>query len=66
MISVFGSDIGDQEIEAAVECLRSQWLGFGKKVDDFEIRLDLLAWISLLLLTKTCYYSNFGTFLGCY
>ena len=36
MISVFGSDIGDQEIEAAVECLRSQWLGFGKKVDDFE------------------------------
>jgi|TARA_Y100000766_G_scaffold285361_1_gene308201 aminotransferase len=36
MISVFGSDIGDQEIEAAVECLKSQWLGFGKKVDDFE------------------------------
>jgi len=36
MISVFGSDIGDQEIEAAVECLQSQWVGFGKKVDDFE------------------------------
>ena len=36
MISVFGSDIGDQEIESAVECLRSQWLGFGKNVDKFE------------------------------
>jgi dTDP-4-amino-4,6-dideoxygalactose transaminase len=36
MISVFGSDIDNQEIEAAVKCLRSQWLGFGKSVNEFE------------------------------
>jgi aminotransferase len=36
MISVFGSDIGDREIEAVVACLRSQWLGFGRAVEDFE------------------------------
>ena len=43
-----------------------------EKVDDFGIRFDLLAWIRygvctyLLLLTKTCYNLNFGTFWGCY
>ena len=36
MISVFGSDIDDLEIEAVVKCLRSQWLGFGKDVEKFE------------------------------
>lgn len=36
MISVFGSDIGDREIAAVVECMRSQWLGFGAQVDRFE------------------------------
>ena len=36
MISVFGSDIGEREIEAVSKCMRSQWLGFGKQVDLFE------------------------------
>ena len=36
MISVFGSDIGEQEIAAVVECMRSQWLGFGESVARFE------------------------------
>ena len=36
MISVFGSDIGDAEIEAVGRCMRSQWLGFGNEVARFE------------------------------
>lgn len=36
MISVFGSAIEDDEIEAVVQVMRSQWLGLGKKVDEFE------------------------------
>lgn len=36
MISVFGSDIGDDEIFRATEVMRSQWLGFGSKVEQFE------------------------------
>lgn len=36
MISVFGSDVGEREIEAVVECMRSQWLGFGGLVERFE------------------------------
>jgi dTDP-4-amino-4,6-dideoxygalactose transaminase len=36
MISVFGSDVGDAEIEAASSCMRSQWLGFGREVARFE------------------------------
>jgi dTDP-4-amino-4,6-dideoxygalactose transaminase len=36
MISVFGSDLGEEEIAAVAECMRSQWIGFGKKVEAFE------------------------------
>jgi aminotransferase len=36
MISVFGSDVGEREIAAVVECMRSQWLGFGGIVERFE------------------------------
>jgi dTDP-4-amino-4,6-dideoxygalactose transaminase len=36
MISVFGSFIGEEEIEAVASCMRSQWLGFGKCVEEFE------------------------------
>lgn len=36
MISVFGSDISEREIEAVATCMRSQWLGFGNLVDSFE------------------------------
>lgn len=36
MISVFGSMIGDHEIDNVVKCMQSQWLGFGSKVTEFE------------------------------
>lgn len=36
MISVFGSMVGDEEITLVNECMRSQWMGFGKNVDLFE------------------------------
>lgn len=36
MISVFGSLVGDEEISNVVECMKSQWMGFGKNVELFE------------------------------
>jgi len=36
MISVFGSFIGEEEIENVSACMRSQWMGFGKNVELFE------------------------------
>lgn len=36
MISVFGSDIGEREIEAVAAVMRSQWVGFGRGVERFE------------------------------
>lgn len=36
MISVFGSLVGDQEITNVIDCMKSQWMGFGKNVDEFE------------------------------
>jgi len=36
MISVFGSMVGDEEIANVVSCMKSQWMGFGKLVDQFE------------------------------
>lgn len=36
MISVFGSLVGDREINNVVDIMRSQWMGFGKNVDFFE------------------------------
>lgn len=36
MISVFGSLVGDDEIQQVATCMRSQWMGFGKNVDLFE------------------------------
>jgi aminotransferase len=36
MISVFGSMVGEEEIEKVAECMRSQWMGFGKNVEAFE------------------------------
>ena len=36
MISVFGSDVGPEEIKAVTEVMESQWLGCGKKVAEFE------------------------------
>ncbi len=36
MISVFGSSVGEEEIANVVDCMRSQWLGFGKNIDIFE------------------------------
>lgn len=36
MISVFGSNMGEAEVEAAARTIRSQWLGIGKQVAAFE------------------------------
>ena len=36
MISVFGSLIGQEEISAVASTMQSQWMGFGKKVGEFE------------------------------
>jgi dTDP-4-amino-4,6-dideoxygalactose transaminase len=36
MITVFGSHVGSKEIQNVVECMESQWMGFGKQVDLFE------------------------------
>ncbi len=36
MITVFGSLVGDEEIYNVSNCMRSQWMGFGKHVDAFE------------------------------
>lgn len=36
MISVFGSLIEDKDITNVVNCMKSQWLGFGKHVTEFE------------------------------
>ena len=39
MISVFGSHVDKEEIENLSEVIKSQWMGFGKKVDEFEQQL---------------------------
>ncbi|MBK8809917.1 MAG: DegT/DnrJ/EryC1/StrS family aminotransferase [Acidobacteria bacterium] len=36
MISVFGSKVGEEEIANVAAVLESQWMGFGKKVNEFE------------------------------
>ena len=36
MISVFGSLVGDEEIANVTACMKSQWMGFGKQVEQFE------------------------------
>ncbi|MFZ2360450.1 MAG: DegT/DnrJ/EryC1/StrS family aminotransferase [Anaerolineae bacterium] len=36
MISVFGSLVGDEEVDRVAACMRSQWMGFGKNVEIFE------------------------------
>ena len=40
MISVFGSKIGQKEIDNVVECMNSQWMGFGKNVEKFEFEFQ--------------------------
>jgi dTDP-4-amino-4,6-dideoxygalactose transaminase len=36
MITVFGSFVGEEEIENVSKCMRNQWMGFGKNVEIFE------------------------------
>ncbi len=36
MITVFGSKIGQEEIQNVVSCMEQQWIGLGKIVDQFE------------------------------
>jgi dTDP-4-amino-4,6-dideoxygalactose transaminase len=40
VISVFGSEMSDQEIHAVSKCLESQWIGFGKVVEEFEMSVS--------------------------
>ena len=42
MISVFGSKVGKEEIANVSAVLESQWMGFGKKVTEFEEKFS--AW----------------------
>ena len=36
MISVFVSLVSKEEIEKVSICMKSQWMGFGKQVEEFE------------------------------
>ena len=36
MINVFGSTVSQEEIQAVSSVMQQQWMGFGKKVDEFE------------------------------
>lgn len=36
MLSVFGSLVGEAEIKNVVDCMKSQWMGFGNNVEAFE------------------------------
>lgn len=38
MISVFGSFVGDEEIAAVSKVMKSQWMGFGSLVEEFETK----------------------------
>jgi aminotransferase len=38
MISVFGSKVGDEELEQVRDCLQRQWMGLGPKTASFEER----------------------------
>ena len=38
MITVFGSLVGSEEIEKVSACMKSQWMGFGKTVEEFETK----------------------------
>ena len=40
MISVFGSLVDDEEIKNVTSCMKSQWMGFGKQVEEFEKAVD--------------------------
>jgi len=36
MINVFGSRVEEEEISSVVQVMKSQWMGYGKKVEEFE------------------------------
>ncbi len=38
MISVFGSNVGEEEIRAVANCIGKQWMGIGSCVRDFEAK----------------------------
>lgn len=40
MISVFGSKIEEEEIDNVIQIMKSQWIGFGDKVIEFEKRFS--------------------------
>ncbi|HEX9640167.1 MAG TPA: aminotransferase class I/II-fold pyridoxal phosphate-dependent enzyme, partial [Candidatus Krumholzibacteria bacterium] len=39
MISLFGSNVGAEELAAVQECMDRQWLGIGNKSEEFERRI---------------------------
>ena len=39
MISLFGSNVGDEELAAIKECFDRQWLGIGPKTAEFETKM---------------------------
>ena len=45
-ISVFGSKTGIEEVMNAKECIESQWMGFGQKVEEFEVAFSNIRNIS--------------------
>jgi dTDP-4-amino-4,6-dideoxygalactose transaminase len=36
MISLFGSNVGAEELAAVKECMEQQWLGIGARTEEFE------------------------------
>src|SRR5476649_2249960 len=39
MISLFGSNVGDEELAAIKDCFDRQWLGIGPKTAEFETQI---------------------------
>ena len=39
MLSLFGSNVGEEELAAVGDCLRRQWLGIGARTEEFERRI---------------------------
>jgi len=39
MITLFGSNVGKEELKAVQEAIENQWLGIGPKVDEFEQKI---------------------------
>lgn len=54
MISVFGSDIKQKEIKYVTECMKSNWLGYGKIVERFEEEYSRKMGVQNFLMVDNC------------